>query len=159
MSKIIVTGCERSGTTVIAKNIAQEKGLPFVHETYTHEKAVIKHSLNMNQNIKHLELLDHLYPDAEWVYVIRDGREVCRSIHQKIWQRQPTTMSLDQAIEQWNFVNDTCWGFVRQRHIVGMWYRYEETVDEPVMEWQDYFTYDQKQYLNNHLNLERYGYE
>lgn len=152
MRQIIVTGCERSGTTFIAKEIAKEKQLPYVHERYAKSESVMKHSLNMNQNIKHLELLDHLYPDAKWYFVIRDGREVCRSIVQKIWKRVPHTMSLNDAILQWNHVNQFI-GFNNAEII-----RYESFVKNPIEMWKEYFTTQQKDYLNQRLHLDQYGY-
>lgn len=149
---IIVTGCERSGTTYIAKRIAKMYDLTYVHEGWADGSVLLKHSLNMNQNIKHLEFLQYKY-NPRWFYVIRDGREVCRSMVQKVWKRLPHTMSLDDAIRQWNFVNKSCYGFGDAEVL-----RYEEFVDDPIEKWQDYFTGDQKEYLNEHLNLGKYYY-
>ena len=106
---VIVTGCERSGTTAMAKMIANRRGLPYIHERYG--RGVMKHSLNLNQNIKHLELLDHLYPNAEWIWVERNKYDTIYSLWTKIWQRYPHTMSLDDAILQYKQVNASCGKF------------------------------------------------
>lgn len=151
MNGVIVIGCERSGTTHIARQIADKHSLPFREEGYDRTKAVLKHSLNLDRNIKFLEWLEYEYPHAKYYYVIRDGREVCRSIVQKVWGRLPHTVSLDTAIKQWNHVNETCYGF-------GEVLRYEQTVKNPISKWQSYFTERQKQYLEERLELEEYGY-
>ena len=149
---IIVTGCERSGTTFIAQQIAEKEHLPYVHEIYASKKAVIKHSLNLRQGIKHLELLDYLYPNARRIFVFRDGREVCRSLVQKIWKRRPYTMSLEEAITQWNHVNKTCSNWAEE------FIYYESYVNNPIITWSTFFTKEQINYMWRHLDLKKYGY-
>lgn len=154
---VIVTGCERSGTTVIAKELANDTGLPYVHEKYAQAESVMKHSLNMTQNLKHLELLDHLYPNAFWYWILRDGREVCRSIVQKIWQRKPHTMSLGEAVEQWNYTNRCIEKFLDGKQSINV-IEYENYVKEPISKWQEYFTDEQIDFLTANLDLAEYGY-
>lgn len=160
---ILVTGCERSGTTIIAQQLSQYYDLPYVHEIYPQpgQDCVLKHSLNCSQNIKHLEYLDFLFPEAQWYYVIRDGREVCRSIVQKIWQGLPHTRSLDDAILQWQQVWESTLVFAMEH---GAILKYECPLDcftyTPKTVYPEYFTQPQIEYIEQRLGppLKAHGY-
>lgn len=151
---MIVTGCERSGTTIVGKQLASYYGLRYVHETWAQENACIKHSLNLDQNIKHLEFLDHKYPNAIWYYVYRDPVEVVKSIYQKIWSRLPHTVSLDDAIRQWNHVTRQCLPFVAERGTIieyGKANRYKFLDYTPRFTAHEFLTHDQLKYIKKHV--------
>lgn len=154
MPLIIVTGCERAGTTIVGKELARQYEVPYVHEVFTHkEYAVMKHSLNLQQHIKHLELLDYLYPEAEWYYVLRNPLENIRSLHQKIWQRHPHTISLDTCIAQYLQVRSAYDKLYERLDFDLVAYedpkRYGFTYTPRSQ--VDYFTHEQKAYISERL--------
>lgn len=154
---IIVLGCERSGTDIIARQMAECKGLDYVEEKWANPNwhCVLKHSLNLDQNIKHIEFLEHYYDDPTFKYIVRDPREVCRSITQKIWGRYPHTVSLDGAIKQYREVHNSCYGWAKDNALIVYYERlpfnnlyYDYT---PKMTWHEYFTADQIEYIHQKI--------
>lgn len=156
MKNILVTGCERSGTTIVARQIADYQDLPYIHEGWPdgEEQFVLKHSLNLDQNIKHLEFLDYKFPNAIWFYVYRDPVEVVKSISQKIWKRVPHTVSLDDAIKQWNHVTRSCMPYAIERGTIieyGKAKRYKFLDYRPRFTAHERLGHDQLQYIKENV--------
>ena len=74
---------------------------------------IMKHTLNLDQNIEFLEFLQLLYPEAKFIYCIRDGRDVVCSIENKVWGTNLVsgtyTKSIANGCDQWNTVIDKTW--------------------------------------------------
>jgi len=136
--KILVVGCERSGTKMLAKKLGDEHQVEFSLENkhtissfryyqelqkwnkYTsapvpiiHTKDYEKHSLNQEVNIIFLEWIKNIFPDVKIYYIIRDGRNVVSSIINKIWGQSQTIseykINLEDACLQWNEVIEKTW--------------------------------------------------
>ena len=141
--EILVTGCERSGTKMLSKLLADKLGVTFKLENkhtigafkYMEElnrwKRYIndippldyvgsyeKHSLNLEINIDFLRWVKGTFPNVKIYYIIRDGRDVVSSIINKTWgisQTKPNyNVDLEEACHQWNTVIDTTWSWAQE---------------------------------------------
>lgn len=153
--EVLITGCERSGTKLLSKNMGEELGVKFQLENkhtiasykysqelirwekYKNDPALInnvygfeKHSLNEEINIDFLKWVKQTWSSVKIYYIIRDGRNVVSSIINKTWgisQTQPNyTINLQQACEQWNEVIDNTWDWVQENCTI---VRYEDICD------------------------------
>ena len=107
--KILVVGCERSGTKMLAAKLGDENQVEFSLENkhtissfryyqelqkwnnyisapvpIIHTKDFEKHSLNHEVNIDFLKWIKHTFPNVKIYYIVRDGRNVVSSIINKV---------------------------------------------------------------------------
>ena len=161
--KILITGCERSGTKMLAAKLGAAYQVEFSLENKhtissfryyqelqkwnkyvsspvptIHTKDYEKHSLNQEVNIDFLKWVKHTFPDVKIYYIIRDGRDVVSSIINRTWGHTQTVpeykINLEGACSQWNEVVDETWGWAQENCEV---IRYEDkstVVSNPLSE-------------------------
>ena len=147
---ILVTGCERSGTKMLAEKLGKELKLPVLLENkYTvaayryyqelkrwkeYEFDLIpktapieKHSLNLEQGLPFLEWIKEMFPDVKIHYIIRDPYAVVASMINKTWGTSTTgetyKMGVKQAVSRWNHVMGTTYKWAKNNAVI---YRYED---------------------------------
>lgn len=97
---ILVTGPQRSGTTIAAATLADDFNLTFIDETgfipgNSYEDAVIQSPNALDSYV----ILHHMYPDAEFVFVRRDKADIIASMKRIEW--------LKDDVQDWeSFLND-----------------------------------------------------
>ncbi len=141
--KILVAGCERSGTKMLARKLGEEHQVEFSLENKhtissfryyqelqkwnkylsapvptIHTKDYEKHSLNQEVNIDFLEWVKQTFPEVKIYYIIRDGRNVVSSIINKVWGHSQTIseykINLEEACSQWNEVIEKTWEWAQE---------------------------------------------
>jgi len=141
--KILVTGCERSGTKMLAKMLGDEHKSEFSFENkhtissfryyqelqkwnkyrsapvpIMHIDDYEKHSLNQEVNIDFLKWVKTTFSDVKIYYIIRDGRNVVSSIINKVWGHSQIVpeykINLESACSQWNEVITSTWDWAQE---------------------------------------------
>ena len=141
--KILVAGCERSGTKMLARKLGEEHQVEFSLENKhtissfryyqelqkwnkylsapvptIHTKDYEKHSLNQEVNIDFLEWVKQTFPEVKIYYIIRDGRNVVSSIINKVWGHSQTIseykINLEEACSQRNEVIEKTWEWAQE---------------------------------------------
>lgn len=141
--KILVTGCERSGTKMLAARLGADHQVEFSLENKhtissfryhqelqkwnkyvsspvptIHTKNYEKHSLNQEVNIDFLKWVKNTFLDVKIYYIIRDGRNVVSSIINKVWGHSETVpeyrINLEEACSQWNNVIEKTWDWAQE---------------------------------------------
>ena len=177
----IITGAERSGTTMIAKiyktllepketiaeyafymELRKWKDYSFDANIFA-SKLSEKHSLNSDQNIYLLEFLKLKFPEHKFIYMIRDGRDVVKSMYLKQWGARLRTGEINarpiqECVDQWNTVIDKTYHWAEKNAII---VRYEDCDGRNKTEsYTDVFTNSQIEFIENQIgyNLRRLGY-
>lgn len=83
---ILVTGPQRSGTTIAAATLADDFNLTFIDETgfipgNPYKDAVIQSPNALDSYV----ILHHMYPDAEFVFVRREKEDIIASMKRIQW--------------------------------------------------------------------------
>lgn len=152
---ILITGCERSGTKMLAGIIAKRKArcaamenkhtiasfrywqelrkwkkyndgiAPTIHTT-----AVEKHSLTPDVNIEFLKWCKRVWPEVEIHYIVRDGLDVVASMVNREWGHTQTggvrKMTVETAASRWATVVASTYDWAMENATV---HRYEELVE------------------------------
>ena len=161
--KILVVGCERSGTKMLATKLGDENQVEFSLENKhtvssfryyqelqkwnkyvsapvptIHTKDHEKHSLNQEVNIDFLKWVKNTFPDVKMYYIIRDGRNVVSSIINKVWGHSQTIseyrINLEEACSQWNEVIDKTWTWAQENCEVVRYEDHSTIVSNPLSE-------------------------
>ena len=161
--KILVVGCERSGTKMLAAKLGDENHIEFSLENKhtissfryyqelqkwdkyvsapvptIHTKDHEKHSLNQEVNIDFLKCVKNTFPDVKIYYIIRDGRNVVSSIINKVWGHSQTIseyrINLEEASSQWNEVIDKTWTWAQENCEVVRYEDHSTIVSNPLSE-------------------------
>lgn len=164
----IITGCERSGTSLVCKQfngVKEPKMTPALYHAYeflsrwshygNEQQEIInlieaksyeveKHSLNFLQRFDMVEWLIETF-DLKGIYVVRDGRDVIKSMHQKLWQGNKKKILRD-CIAQWKFVINDSW---KRANELCRIIHYEDIGSSD--KYYDYFTPSQISYIENEI--------
>jgi hypothetical protein len=150
----IVIGCERSGTKMLLErlpkpHVIEPKEVVGIYRT--HEELVKygqnterimniakafavegtqKHSLNMTQAMGFIWFLRQAFPDAEFHYIRRNPVAVVQSMMFKLWKHYPKK-SVDDAIQQWNYIEQTCLPYAKE--IGAVIHQYEDYCDNDII--------------------------
>ena len=176
----IITGAERSGTTLIANQydahlepkqtiadyvgymeLRKWKGYGIDVESGSRNNE--KHSLNSDQNIYLLEFLKLKFPEHKFIYIIRDGRDVVKSMYLKQWGARLRTGEINarpiqECVDQWNTVIDKTYHWAEKNASI---VRYEDCDGRNENQsYTEVFTQDQIEFIENQIgyNLRRLGY-
>jgi len=132
--EVLITGCERSGTKMLAQHLGLDFKLENKHTVasfkyyqelqrwnkYKKDQVPVlyttkyeKHTLNDEINIDFLKWIKLTWPNVKIYYIVRDGRDVVSSIVDKVWgysQTQPNyTKDFHTACKQWQNVISSTW--------------------------------------------------
>ena len=139
----LITGCERSGTKMLAQQLESKLNKSFILENkhtigcfkyyqelqrwneYIYDQIPLsyvtkfeKHSLNDEINIEFLKWVKQTWPDIKIYYIIRDGRNVVSSIVNKIWGHSQTITNYKidfyTACKQWKTVISNTWEWANE---------------------------------------------
>lgn len=149
--EVLITGCERSGTKMLAKHLGLDFNLENKHtissfkyyqELQRWNKYITseiptqystkyeKHSLNNEINIDFLKWVKLTWPNIKIYYIVRDGRNVVSSIINKTWghsQNIPNyKIDFYTACKQWQNVIFSTWEWAQSNCEI---IRYENMCD------------------------------
>jgi sulfotransferase family protein len=81
------------------------------------------------EHVGYLDVIGAVYPDASIVHIVRDGRDVARSLLSQPWASAPKTM--EEAAEEWRFSVASARSAARDLdHYVEL--RYEDLLSDPL---------------------------
>ena len=161
--KILVVGCERSGTKMLAAKLGDENQVEFSLENKhtvssfryyqelqkwnkyvsapvptIHTKDYEKHSLNQEVNIDFLKWVKNTFSEVKMYYIIRDGRNVVSSIINKVWGHSQTVseyrINLEEACSQWNEVVNKSWDWAQENCEIVRYEDHSTIVSNPLSE-------------------------
>ncbi len=159
--RVLIVGCERSGTKLLADKIGLNRSLGVVYEnkhtiasfkyqqelnrwnkyedslsptTFTYSTE--KHSLNLEINIDFLMWVKKRFPDVEIHYMVRNGLDVVSSMTNRTWGNSQTgsiyEMDVRSACSQWNYVINKTWFWAHRYCTIHRYEDYSNVVRTPL---------------------------